>query len=142
MTADTPIWVCAYGNNQWDLSDITVDPRESGFTKAMEVAKGRTITILDTDGIVFTRIWCAYELYLTLTDSHSEKGIWAVYKAQKHNYSGPGSNTKEERESVGIISGGSPSDVNHAPLTTEQERHFPYEAILKALNIKVENAKS
>jgi len=31
MTADTPIWICAYGNNQWDLSDITVDPRESGL---------------------------------------------------------------------------------------------------------------
>jgi len=82
MTADTPIWVCAYANNQWDLKGITVDPRDSGFTKAMKEAEGRTLTILDTEGIVFTRIWCVYELYLTLIDS-KEKGLWAVYTAKK-----------------------------------------------------------
>ena len=39
MTVDTPIWVCAYANNQHALEDdITKDPRESGFTKTMEVA--------------------------------------------------------------------------------------------------------
>jgi len=147
MTADTPIWVCAYGNNQWDLSDITVDPRESGFTKAMKIAKGRTITILDNEGTVFTRVWCIFELYLTLIASHmgeeekedSEKGLWCVYTAKKHIYVGPG-DKKEERESVGIISGGSPSDQNFAPNTTAREKSFPYEVISKALTIEVENA--
>lgn len=90
MTADTSIWVCAYGNNQWDLKGIIVDPRDSGFTKAMEEAEGRTITILDNEGIVFTRIWCVYELYLTLIDSAErgkdelEKGLWAMYTAKTH----------------------------------------------------------
>jgi len=146
MTADTPIWICAYGNNQWDLSDITVDPRESGFTKAMNEADGRTITILDTEGIVFTRIWCIYELFLTLTDSQegvtddSEKGLWAVYTAKKHTYENPDYGTKQERESVGIISGGSTSDQNVTYYTTTREQHFPYEVISKALKINVENA--
>ena len=67
MTADTPIWVCAYANNQHSLNDdITVNLRDSGFAKTMEVSKGRTITILDKDGVVFTRVWCVFELYMTL----------------------------------------------------------------------------
>jgi len=57
MTADTPIWICAYANNQWELEqDITDDPKKSGFTRALQVANGRTITILDKKGIVFSRI--------------------------------------------------------------------------------------
>lgn len=42
MTIDTPYWICAYANNQWDLSEsLTKDPSKSGFTRALEVAKGR-----------------------------------------------------------------------------------------------------
>jgi len=38
MTEDTPIWICAFANNQHDLENaITTDPSESGFAKAMEV---------------------------------------------------------------------------------------------------------
>ena len=67
MTADTPVWICAYGNNQHSLGDdITTDPKDSGFAKAMEVSKGRTMTILDKGGIVFTRVWCVFELFMTL----------------------------------------------------------------------------
>ena len=30
MTEDTPIWVCAYANNQWQLAgDIPDDPKDS-----------------------------------------------------------------------------------------------------------------
>ena len=37
MTMDTPIWICAFGQNQHALGGY--DPRDSGFTKAMRVAK-------------------------------------------------------------------------------------------------------
>jgi len=66
-TADTPIWLCAYTNNQHSLSDdIAADPKDSGFAKAMELSKGRTITILDKEGIIFTRVCCVFELNMTL----------------------------------------------------------------------------
>merc|ERR1712008_616261 len=64
---------------------------------------------------------------------------WAVYTAKKHTY-GFECNRKEERESVGIISGGSPSDGNQSEWITAREKHFPYEVISKALNINVEKA--
>jgi len=67
ITEDTPIWICAYANNQHRLHEsIPDDPKETGFAKAMKVAKGRTITILDKNGVVFTRMWCVYELDMTL----------------------------------------------------------------------------
>ena len=70
MTPDPPIWICAYGNNQHALNeDVTKDLRDSGFTKAIHVAQGCTITILDTSGVVFLRIWCVFELFQTLVDA-------------------------------------------------------------------------
>ena len=94
MTLDTPIWVCAYANNQWELSNaISDDPKDSGFAKAMTVAQNRAITIVDKGAIVFKRIWCCYELYLTLIEaeqSEDEKeakgGLWEIYTAHTHNY--------------------------------------------------------
>jgi len=144
MTFDTPIWICAYGNNQWDLSDITVDPRESSFTKAMKVAEGRTITILDSDGMVFTRVWCVFELDLTLTDSQgSKKGVWSVYTPHKHTAINPWNNRNiEMREAVGIVSGGAPCDNGATSYTTAREKAFPYEVIAKSLTIKVEKAEA
>eukprot|EP00555_Chaetoceros_dichaeta_P011859 CAMPEP_0198271386 /NCGR_PEP_ID=MMETSP1447-20131203/48986_1 /TAXON_ID=420782 /ORGANISM="Chaetoceros dichaeta, Strain CCMP1751" /LENGTH=396 /DNA_ID=CAMNT_0043963955 /DNA_START=433 /DNA_END=1620 /DNA_ORIENTATION=+ len=140
MSADTPVWVCAYANNQWDLGDsITDDPTKSGFYKAMKVAKGRTITILDKEGIVFTRIWCMYELYLTLV--HLSDAMWAVYTAHTHKYEIPGGKgTYENRKAVGIISGGSTSDIGDYSLITAREAAFPYDLIKKSLAIQVEHA--
>mmetsp|Transcript_18457 Transcript_18457/g.27370 ORF Transcript_18457/g.27370 Transcript_18457/m.27370 type:complete len:117 (+) Transcript_18457:221-571(+) len=74
MTEDTPIWICAFANNQHDLENaITTDPSKSGFAKAMEVANYRTLSILDKDGEVFTRVWCILELDLTLITVQEKK---------------------------------------------------------------------
>jgi len=144
FTDDTPVWVCAYANNQWELGDdITEDPKESGFAKAMEVANGRTITILDKKGKVFTRIWCIYELFLTLIDTTKLKeGMWAVYTAHKHTYIHAQTNQEEERDAVGIISGGATSDMGRSNRIAAREESFPFELIKKSLTIKVEEAEA
>jgi len=136
LTADTPLWVCAYGNNQHNLSeDISDDPRESGFTRAMRAAEGRTLSILDKGGVVFERIWCGYELYLTLVDN-TKNAIWAVYTTYPHTYDG------EERESIGIISGGLPSDKTYCFLTARRDVSLPFDLIKQSLSIKVDEAKA
>jgi len=148
MTEDTPVWICAYANNQWSLSgDITADPKESGFTKAMKVAKGRTITILDKNGIVFTRIWCIFELYLTLIvdsqvgkeEENSKDGLWAVYTAHSHTYKNYWG-AIEERKALGIVSGGVTSDLGNSHYFIAREAAFPYDLIEKSLSIQVEVA--
>ena len=59
--ADATYWVCAYANNQHDLSELDVkDPRDTPFFKAMQLCDG-VLVILDKDAIVFTRIWCGFE---------------------------------------------------------------------------------
>jgi len=150
MTEDTPVWICAYANNQWLLSgDITADPKESGFTKAMKVAKGRTITILDKKGIVFSRIWCIFELYLTLVDSQVRKAgesskdrLWAVYTAHSHTYKHPEMDVEEERKALGIISGGATTDRGNPFNISAREAEFPYDLIEKSLSIQVEVAEA
>jgi len=138
MTVDTPIWVCAYANNQWELGKaINDDPRESGFTRAMTTAEGRTIAILDKKGIIFNRIWCIYEMYLTPT----ERGLWAVYTAKKHKYKNQ-MDGEEERDAVGIIPGGCTSDIGMTAITREREKFFPFELIAKSLTVMVEDAEA
>jgi len=54
-------WVCAYANNQHDLgAEITADPKDSAFFKAMQECEG-VVVVLDEDATPFTRIWCCFE---------------------------------------------------------------------------------
>jgi len=144
MSADTPVWVCAYANNQWALGEnILEDPNQSGFTRAMEVANGRTITILDNCGIVFSRILCIFELFLTIVDTkHDKDGLWAVYTAHTQNYKHPWGDGEEERKALGIISGGSTSDNGYSDRIAARETSFPFELIKKSLSIQVECAQA
>jgi len=150
MSDDTPFWVCAYANNQWELGkDITKNPKDSGFTRAMLVANNRTITILDKEGIVFSRVWCVFELKLTLVDSKKENaegkskgGEWGIYTAHTHTYKRGRYGRKEERQAVGIISGGSTLDYGQSDRIAAREAAFPYSLIKKSLSIQVESAKA
>ena len=81
LTAAYVAQVCAYANNQWDLSgEIQEDLRQTSFYRAMVLAKVLTFTVLtslpsrrwwwcwccaqgtvsiiDERGVCFTRIWC------------------------------------------------------------------------------------
>merc|ERR1740124_1764282 len=146
MTADTPVWVCAYANNQWRLGDdITENPKDSGFTKALQVAHGRTMTILDKEAVVFTRIWCVFELFLTLIDAQQkegEDGLWAVYTAHPHTYTHPWTKKEEPREAVGIISGGATCDYNTTDYIAGREAQFPFQLISQSMGIKVEEGEA
>ena len=43
---------------------LVVDPSQTPFYKAISKAVG-TVSILDEGGVVFTRIWCGYEVRKT-----------------------------------------------------------------------------
>ena len=76
---NTFYWVCAYANRQWRLAQqVTSNPKDASFYKAMEIAmkKGGVLLILDdtvtydsgTTGpaTAFTRIWCGFEESMAL----------------------------------------------------------------------------
>jgi len=146
MTVDTPVWVCVYANNQWNLGDnITVDPRDSGFTKALQVAQGRTITILGEESFVFTRICCIYELYLTLVDGQREEeqaDVWAVYTLQPHTYKANHTNIEEAQEAVGIISSRTTVNIGATSRIAARENVFQFQLISQSMGIKVKEAKA
>jgi len=150
MTADTPVWVCAYANNKWALGgDITEDPRQSEFAKAMRIAKGRTISILDEEGTVFSRIWCMFQIFLTLMSSkgamaeeNSKNGFLSVYTTHTHIYRETDNSEEEERKAVGIILGGSTSDLGIFERICTRETSFPFKLIKKVLSIYVEKANA
>merc|ERR1740124_72942 len=136
------------------------DPKDYGFTKALRVAHGRIITILDKEAKVFTRIWCVFELFLTLIDVQREEGeddgVWAVYTAETHTranyyyhpniYKGikieDSRKLEQPREAVGIISGGATCDQDSTRLTAIREAYFPFELITQSMEIKVEEGKA
>ena len=60
---DTAYWVCAYANNQHDVGgDVTADPSESSFVKAVSLACCRVLSIVDEKGVTYDRIWCCLEV--------------------------------------------------------------------------------
>lgn len=129
MTAHTPIWVCAYTNNQWELiENITEDSKESTFTNAMKVSSNRSISILDEGGETFKRIQCGFQINLTFDAAEDE--TWVIYttKTHKFNYHG------EERLAVWIVSGGAPIDGNNT-FTAYHEEDFSFKLIAQEPSI-------
>uniref|UniRef100_A0A6S8A2X7 Uncharacterized protein n=1 Tax=Aplanochytrium stocchinoi TaxID=215587 RepID=A0A6S8A2X7_9STRA len=129
---DTPYWICAYANNQWDLAGVNDELESTPFFKAMELSEG-TLSILDTNGTVFTRIWCGYELYLSLAYSTDKK--WTVYTTYEAFFKEP------VMKSVGLTEGLAPID-DDGELKQAREKSFPIELLQDALNINIENAEA
>jgi len=65
----TRYWVCAYANNQWKLGEeISSTLTETTFYKALTRAQG-TVVVADRGGVVYTRVWCGYEQWLSLIEA-------------------------------------------------------------------------
>ncbi len=78
---DAAYWVCAYANNQHEVhSDVTSDPSKSSFVKAIELAEGRVLTVLDESGVTYQRIWCCLEIFL---------GLRRTYEVRAHRIQTP-----------------------------------------------------
>eukprot|EP00931_Biecheleriopsis_adriatica_P101262 TRINITY_DN7643_c0_g1_i1.p1 TRINITY_DN7643_c0_g1~~TRINITY_DN7643_c0_g1_i1.p1 ORF type:complete len:691 (-),score=128.07 TRINITY_DN7643_c0_g1_i1:187-2259(-) len=66
LAVECAYWVCAYANNQWELSaEIQQDPSRTSFRKAMALSVG-TVSVVDAEAETFRRIWCSYEVATTL----------------------------------------------------------------------------
>jgi hypothetical protein len=121
-------WVCAYANNQWALGgDVVEDPNQSSFRKAMQVSLG-TVSILDSNTICYTRVWCGYEVYTSIADPPRKNYLYDMHTLN------PNSGV-----AVGIIDGFALQDnaQNHQKLKRENE--FPEDVLTKAMQILIEN---
>lgn len=131
-----PYWVCAYANNQWALAgDVSADPGESSFRKAMALAEG-TVTILDKAAVTYTRVWCAYEIFVSLCMESKPGYLYDIYTVAPPNCS---------KAAVGITDGPVQIDqefkyTEHHEMKSVRERSFPLELVEQSLPIKIQEA--
>jgi hypothetical protein len=145
LRGGTPYWVCAYANNQWQLSGaVSADPAESSFRKAIDKSMG-TVTIFDEGAITYSRVWCAYEIFVSLSAPArktaprlpDQEYLYDAYMCRKSFYS------------VGLTDGDAEIDKRggNDPLVActyraAREAKFPPELCVKALNFDVKRAEA
>ena len=126
-------WVCAYANNQWDLaSDLVANPAESSFRRALDVAEG-TLSILDGSAIAYSRVWCNYEMFVTLEKAKSASHLFDIYTFHAH-------------QPRGITDGITEGDMRGASWWWEdrkwtREKNFPVNLAQAAMQARVELAE-
>ena len=132
-------WVCAYANNQFELGkDLSNDPRESSFFRAMQLAVG-VLLVLDPEATTFTRVWCAFEqatvvdgaLPLLLDIATATDGSAATITDD-----GPTPTFKDEKEKKQW------EEKRRERKRREREKPFPLELFRKSLDIRVELAEA
>ena len=127
-------WICAYANNQHDLSELDVkDPRDTPFFKAMQLCDG-VLVILDKDAIVFTRIWCGFEQATVAQGKKLLLDIATVHNGEPElltdgfAYDTHGLEDDDEETNMFI--------------KASREKHFPVALLEKAYTIQVELGKA
>ncbi len=118
--------VQAYANNQHKISEeILTNP----FLKAMSICEG-TVGILDAGCVVYSRIWCIFELFKSVMGDNIN------YEFDVYTERDGGSGA------VGITHGYIPSDGNNPFVKTERESEFLLDRILQSINVDVKQAKA
>ena len=127
----------------------------------MGLAEG-TVSVLDKEGVVFTRIWCGYEVYVSLAappdskmvpDESGDDGLtpykWVVYtaleavvRAEDDGRLVPRWKKGDPVPAVGIADGPAPCDSGAAPFKQQREAYFPLALAGKALGITLETAQA
>jgi len=152
-----PYWVCAYANNQWELgADLSSDPADTSFRKAIQLAAG-TVSVLDREAVCYTRVWCGYEVYVSL-QAASEKSQAAKessqatkesrYRYDMYTYVGPDAGDGEHC-AVGITDGLAEADKWEGRAEKYwwenkfwREKFFPAALAHGALSFRVQRAEA
>ena len=73
VDASSGYWCCAFASNMWDLGEaLSGDPAKTAFVRATELAAG-TVAVLDRAGVAFSRVWCGYEMHVSLAGAARSK---------------------------------------------------------------------
>ena len=141
LTDATAYWVCAYANRQHSLSkELTADPRQTSFFKAMQLALG-VLLILDdetalSDGATaFTRIWCGFEEFVAVTHDGRDTpllfDICAVHQGTAQLLTDGLTNLEQAMVPM----------LGHR-VKSLREDNFPVGVLEKAMNIRIQNAQA
>merc|ERR1712166_313193 len=130
-------WICAYANNQHKLDEEIGTGKslaQTSFCLAMNLARG-TISVVDANGVSWSRIWCVYELYVSVV-KRREGYTYDLYTALKHTATNSSTGDDEERLAVGVTEGLVHLDGGSAYEKSQREEHFPLELIDRGVGFK------
>eukprot|EP00913_Durusdinium_trenchii_P029355 g27520.t1 len=120
-------WVCAYANNQ-ECNRFVVGIYWLWITSA------GTLSIVDAEARVYSRIWCDYEVYVTLEKAKSRSHLYDIY-------------TFQEGQAIGITDGVAKIDQKGASWWWEdrkyqREKNFPLLLAKEAMKIQVQHGEA
>lgn len=122
-------WVCGYANRQHELElEIGQDITQSSFYRALHVAEG-LLLILDQDATPFSRIWCDYEVYSSITDPDKMLDIVTMVQSKKQS---PGAQMLSK----------SPLPGESAVAKSVREQNFPLSLLLHGLQVCLEDGEA
>lgn len=136
-------WVCAYANRQFDLaSEIAVDDLQStSFFRALLIARG-TVSIIDPNGVVYNRIWCVYELYISLVGHTNSEYTFDMYTAvAEHEWRNNITDSWECSRAVGICTGLAAVDMGPNS-KHKREAYFPLQLVERGIDFTCSLAKA
>jgi hypothetical protein len=129
--------VCAYANNQHQLgTELGGGVETSPFVRALSIAEG-TLTIVDRAACVFTRMWCAYELYISVL-SRGAAFAHDIFTAR----AGLADRNGKSVPAVGLLSGYGATDWGFAANKAAREAAFPDELIVAASAFELARASA
>mmetsp|Transcript_12011 Transcript_12011/g.26896 ORF Transcript_12011/g.26896 Transcript_12011/m.26896 type:complete len:624 (-) Transcript_12011:164-2035(-) len=142
---DDSYWICAYANRQHDIgaSGISADPKDTGFYRALALAKG-VLILLDGKkeasgpSTTLSRIWCGFEDYVAATSDENFKAKLLIDIA-----------TVKAHDATPdiIVDGLSEEDKKTFPRLQvekklQREALFPMETLLVGLEFSVQTAQA
>ena len=115
----------AYAINQHKIAEeMLTNP----FLKTLSICEG-TVSILDAKCVVYSRLWCIFELFKSVMSGNS-KFEFDVY-----------TEIDGDKGAVGITHGFIPSD-GHSNMKKDRESKFPLDRILQAANVDIKQAQA
>ena len=132
---------------------MTDDPSESSFVKAIELAEGRVVSVVDEGGVTYTRIWCCLEIHLGLVRTYEvytcpKEGCEALdTSVEAWDKAGADARTLGERvarlpsvrrHAVGLTGGLCAADGGYAALQSRRQQAFPLELVHRAFAIRLQ----
>jgi hypothetical protein len=143
LRADCAYWVCAYAINQHTVSEElgggdkhgadgveSFDVERTPFYLAMSLCDG-TVSVLDDGGLVFTRVWCGFELHVSIVMKQG-RYLHDVYTVLR--------GAQGDLAAVGLVDGFASSDMGRILQKSEREAPFPPPLVERACSFAIKDA--
>lgn len=134
---DAAYWIYAFAKSPWCASEeASRDPAQPSVWRALVGAQG-TVSVVDGEGILFSRVWCAYEMFVAMT--------WTPGSHLRDIYTAYGHTGKAVGLTDGVVAvDTAEADEELAPLNNKlsRERGFPVGLAAKSLEMDIHRMRA